>query len=378
MFTKRLKTSFPFIKINYFTVDKNKAWELIIFAVLFIAVLFRAVFYQSPIPEGTQVRITTTVLSDPIKYDNSQYFKVVGTKIYLPLFPEINYGDRIIVEGEVKVGVLKNAKLVNIFPQEQGLFIVRKKIIEIYQKSLPEPYAGLIAGVVLGDKGALTSDFWEQVRTVGVAHVVVASGTNITFVVSFLLAFTALFNKRKVMMPFVIFGILLYISISGFQPPIIRAGLMSVALLSGQILGRSVDPLRVLIITACAMLLFSPEWAGDIGFILSFASTASLMLFEKKVAKFFARLPSGFREGLTTSIAAQIGVAPILFVTFGQFYILSPLINALVLWTVPFIMVFGSLAGLIGLVSLPLGKFILVLGYPFVFWFVKITQLFAG
>ncbi len=378
MFTKRLKTSSPFIKINYFTINKNKAWEFIIFAVLFIAVLFRIVFYRSPIPEGTQVRVTTTVLSDPIKYDNSQYFKIVGTKIYLPLFPEINYGDRIIMEGEVKAGILKNAKLISIFPQGQSLFIVRKKIIEVYQKSLPEPYAGLTAGVVLGDKGALTSDFWEQVRTAGVAHVVVASGTNITFVVSFLLAFTALFNKRKVMMPFVIFGILLYISISGFQPPIIRAGLMSLTLLSGQILGRATNPWRVLIITACAMLLFSPEWAGDIGFILSFASTASLMIFERKVAKFFVRLPSGFREGLTTSIAAQIGVAPILFVTFGEFYILSPLVNALVLWTVPFIMVFGSLAGVIGLVSLPLGKFILVLGYPFVFWFVKITQLFAG
>jgi hypothetical protein len=69
------------------------------------------------------------------------------------------------------------------------------------------------------------------------------------------------------------------------------------------------------------------------------------MLFEKRLRKALKFTPEVLKEGLSTSFAAQIGVAPILFVTFGQFNILFPLINALVLWTIPYIMILGSVGG---------------------------------
>ena len=71
--------------------------------------------------------------------------------------------------------------------------------------------------------------------------------------------------------------------------------------------------------------------------------------FREKNKKGLYGVPEILKEGLSTSLAAQIGVAPILFVTFGQFNILSPLINALVLWTVPYIMILGSVGGVVGL-----------------------------
>jgi hypothetical protein len=102
------------------------------------------------------------------------------------------------------------------------------------------------------------------------------------------------------------------------------------------------------------------------------------MLFERRInSKLSNWIPNLFKEGLSTSLAAQIGVAPILFVTFGQFNPLSPIINALVLWVVPPLMILGTLGGVVGLVWPFLGKIFLILSYPMLWWFTKIVEIFT-
>jgi len=125
------------------------------------------------------------------------------------------------------------------------------------------------------------------------------------------------------------------------------------------------------------MLLIEPTWITDVGFILSFVSTASIMIFERKIAKLLKFMPNFLKEGFSTSLSAQIGVAPVLFVTFGQFNPLSPLINAMVLWTIPYIMIFGSLGGVLGLVIPVAGKLILYVCYPLTWWFAAVVSLFC-
>ena len=88
-------------------------------------------------------------------------------------------------------------------------------------------------------------------------------------------------------------------------------------------------------------------------------------------------VPGVIRESLSTSLAAQIGVGPILFVTFGQFNLLSPVINALILWTVPILMLIGSISGIVSLIWPALAKLILYLAFPLTFWFIKITQIMS-
>jgi competence protein ComEC len=236
--------------------------------------------------------------------------------------------------------------------------------------------SGLVAGIILGSKRTLSPDFWNDVKSTGVAHVVVASGTNITFVVSFTFGLTTFFLSRRKSILIVILSIFLYLFLSGFDAPLIRAAIMAFLAFSAQGSGRLVNAWRILILTAGTMLLIEPSWLTDIGFSLSFVSTASIMLFAKKLNNFFKFVPNLLKESFSTSLAAQIGVAPILFVTFGQFNILSPLINALVLWTVPFIMIFGALGGVFGLAVPMLGKLILYVCYPLTWWFAKIVEIF--
>ncbi len=349
----------------------------LIWFILILLIVFRYFTSRPVYQDGDHVRVTTTVYSDPITYTHQRYLKLAGLKVYLPLTPEISYGDKVVVEGVINKDKLDKAKLIKVGKEKSFGADLRIKIISFYQKVLPEPSAGLMAGVTLGSKGALTSEFWEEVKNAGVAHVVVASGTNVTFVVFFLMGVLTLFLPRRNAIPFVVVGIILYLFISGFDAPLIRAAIMSSSLFFAQETGRLVSPWRILALTALGMLAYRPEWITDIGFALSFVSTASLLLFEKKIRSKLLKIPKLLREGLSTSLAAQIGVAPILFVTFGQFNIWSPIINALILWTIPYIMILGAFGGVVGLVFPLFGKVILYLSYPLLWWFVQTVSLFV-
>ncbi len=349
---------------------KYLIWPIIISLIIVRYFTTRPVYRN-----GDYVRISGPVLTDPRVFENSQYLKLSGLAVYLPKFPAVRYGDRIVMEGKVEDGKLKDPKLVILSSEKVFGSNFRNKMISFYQAVLPEPEAGLLAGILLGSKGAVLPDFYRSAKLTGVAHVVVASGTNITFIVSFLTGVAYLFLPRRKSIFFIILSIILYLFIAGFEAPLIRAAIMSLFLIGSQGAGRINLPWRGYFLTAGLMLIYKPLWISDIGFILSFVSVASLMLFEKKICLRLHTLPNFLKEGLSTSLAAQAGITPVLFITFGQFNLLSPLINALVLWTVPPVMVLGALGGITGLVFEPVGRLFLYLSYPLLWWFVSIVEL---
>ena len=344
---------------------------------LVILVVFRFFITRPTYSNGQKIRITDKVSTEPIRYPTTQRITLAGLKIYLPTFPEIYYGDKVVVEGRVDGDKLIDAELISLSESRGILFKVRKKTINVFQKSLPEPHASLVAGVTLGSKSSLPAHFWESLKLSGTAHVVVASGMNVTLVASFLMGILVLFLPRRQAVLVALLGIWTYSLMSGFDAPIVRAAIMGSLVFSAQALGKLSSAARALILSALAMLIIWPHWLTDLGFILSFVATASLMLFERKVARLVRFVPGIFREGFSTSLAAQIGVAPILFVTFGQFNLLSPIINALVLWTIPPITIIGGIGGIIGLMMPFFGKLILLLSYPLTSWFIWIVELFS-
>lgn len=344
---------------------------------LIILLIFLRFFGSQPVfKNGDFIRITSKVYGEPIIYDREQYLKLQGLQIYLPKYPEISYGDNVVVTGQVNNDKLVDPKLVEIKSDKNSLYSFRQKLINFYKSSLPEPYASLVAGIVIGSKN-MPESFWNRLKATGTAHVVVASGTNVTMTASFLIGLLTVFLKRRVAIWITLVGIFGYVVISGFDAPIIRAGIMGSILLLGQETGRLANTWRILIYSALIMLLIKPVWITDLGFILSFVATIFLMLLQKKIDNRLKLIPAFFREGLSTSLAAQVGVAPIIFVTFGQFNILSPIINALVLWTIPYIMVMGALGGIVGLIVPVLGRLILFILFPFLLWFTKILELFS-
>lgn len=345
---------------------------------LFLIFLIFLRFYSTrPIfKNGDFVKITSKVYSEPIVYDRQQYLTLQGLKVYLPKIPEITYGDRVVITGTVNNKKLQDPKIQKLETNSRGFLLnLRLKLISFYKQSLPEPYSSLVAGIVIGSKN-MPESFWNRLKATGTAHVVVASGTNVTMTAGFLIGLLTLFLKRRVAIWITLVGILGYVTISGFDAPIVRAGIMGSILLFSQEKGRVVNSWRILIYSGIIMLLIKPQWISDLGFILSFVATIFLMLLQKKIDISLKIIPALFREGLSTSLAAQVGVAPIIFVTFGQFNILSPLINALILWTIPYIMVMGAVGGITGLIVPFLGRLILFILFPLLWYFEKIISIF--
>lgn len=349
----------------------------LIWLLLVLLVLFRQVTTRPIYKDGDRIRITTRVTNEPINYEYSQRIILSGLKVYLPRFPEISYGDKVVVEGIVLKRELKEPVLV--FQAEGTGFLdkFRGKLIGFYQNSLPEPHASLVAGVTLGSKQSIPSDFWEALKTTGTAHVVVASGMNVTLVAGFLVNFLIIFMSRRKAVPLALVGIWLYALLSGFDAPIVRAAIMGSIGFAGIALGRVNYAWRGLFLSALGMLIIKTEWLGDLGFILSFVATASLMLFEGKIEKKLNFIPKVIRADFSTSLAAQIGVAPILWITFGQFNLLSPIINALVLWTVAPITMIGMISGFVGIFVPLIGRLILFVIFPLTSWFVGVIRIFG-
>lgn len=349
--------------------------KYLIFVILFLLVFFRFLSTKPVYKDGDVVRITSKVYGEPINYETEQYLKLQGLKVYLPNYPEVNYGDTIIVIGTVDGDKLKNPKLIEIKETQNILLNFRENLISFYKSSLPEPYGSLVAGIVIGSKN-MPESFWQKLKSTGTAHVVVASGTNVTMTAGFLIGVLTVFLKRRQAVWFTLLGIFAYVIVSGFDAPIVRAGIMGSILLYGQQTGKVINTWRILIYSGLLMLLIKPEWLTDLGFILSFTATISLIVFQRIIDLRLKIIPAIFREGLSTSLAAQVGVAPIIFATFGQFNILSPIINMFVLWTIPYIMILGALGGLIGLLVPLVGRLILFILFPLLWYFTKVIYIF--
>jgi competence protein ComEC len=200
---------------------------------------------------------------------------------------------------------------------------------------------------------------------------------NVTLVAGFLVAFSTYFSPRRKGVYFAILGVWIYAVVSGFDAPIIRAAVMGTIAFFAQAVGRLSRAWKSLLVSGLIMLIIWPGWIRDLGFILSFIATASILLFEPGIKRLLKNFPKIVRDDLSVTLAAQIGVTPIIFATFGQFNPLSPLINVLVLWTVAPVTMIAAVSGIVGLFVPWLGSILLYLSYPLTFWFVKVIEVFS-
>jgi len=139
---------------------------------------------------------------------------------------------------------------------------------------------------------------------------------------------------------------------------VLRAGLMAVLVLSGDLLGRERDALNTLGTTVCLLLLWEPATLFDIGFQLSAGATLGILLFARRIEHWLsARLRPIFGEkaggwlaaGLSVTFAAQAAVEPISLYNFGATSLVAPVANLLVLAFFEPVVKAGWAAVLVGL-----------------------------
>lgn len=245
----------------------------------------------------------------------------------------------------------------------------------IVNQLLPEPQASLLNGILLGVK-EMPPELQQAFKITGTIHVVVVSGYNISVVGGFFLNLAGVIKRRYALLASML-AIVLYIMLVGAQPPVIRAGIMAAVSYLAMSLGKQRMALWSLSLAALVMVLFDFSVLGNLSFQLSFLATLGIIIFSEKFKQLFIKVPEPFNDSLATTLAAQLLVTPLIFYNFGTVSLISPLVNTLVLWTIPLATVLGFASLAVSLLVLKIGQLLALFAWVPLSIFVWVVELGA-
>lgn len=243
--------------------------------------------------------------------------------------------------------------------------------VQIINRYYPEPNASLINGIVFGIDIRTVGYFYDQLIRVGLLHMVVASGTNISILIACLAIFLARFSKRMAILISIVF-IILYIQLIGPQAPIIRAGIISILTLVGIIYHRENISIFALLISLIVIGILYRDWLTSVSLHLSYGATIGMILFSN-----IKNDESWLSSEIKTTLSASVFTVPIIFMYFAQVSLLAPLSNILVSFTVPAVFLFAIITIVLhyiipGLVMVPI--FITTCLSTYIIWVVDLLS----
>lgn len=212
--------------------------------------------------------------------------------------------------------------------------------------SMPENSRALFAGFVLGDDRDQDPVSVDDFRAAGLTHLLAVSGENVAFVLALAAPVLRLLGLRARfvagMAVLVGFGVL-----TRWEPSVLRASAMAAVTLLAATMGRPASTLRVLALAVTALVLVDPLLVGSVGFLLSCGACVGIAVLAGPLSR---RMPLP----LAVTLAAQVGVAPVLVPVFGGVPVASVPANLLAVPAAGPVMVWGLAAGLpAGLVGEP-------------------------
>ena len=162
---------------------------------------------------------------------------------------------------------------------------------------LPEPEAGLAAGILIGLRDLVDRDLAAAFTTAGVSHVVAISGWNIAIVAAAVGACAGRLGRRRRSIVTVL-AIVAYVAFAGASASVIRAGLMAGVVLLARESGRAGQAATALGWTVALLLLADPGLVLDAGLQLSALATAGLIAWATPIGGALDRLGRGRLAGL--------------------------------------------------------------------------------
>ena len=289
----------------------------------------------------------------------------------------------------------------------QLVYGMRSRGERILNRLLPEPYAALASGMLLGIEAGIPKELYEKFNQTGTSHVIVISGSNVALVTGVMMGVGIwLFGRRGALWP-TLGGLALYTLLVGADAAVMRAALMGGLFVVATVLGRQGTALVSLAAACWLMTLWNPLMLWDVGFQLSSAATVGLILLGPALLEGFrsmwsmvgsglrrwVALPEGsmsdflspnsvgdlLRDALLTTVAASITTYPLIVFYFGRLSLISLLSNILIAPAQPGILIFGGIALVVGLLGLEqLAQLLLFIPYAGLWWTTTIVNWSAS
>jgi len=196
----------------------------------------------------------------------------------------------------------------------------------------------LAAGVLIGEKESMSEEVFESFKLTGTAHILAVSGLNVG-----LLAFAIHICLQRLKVTatgrwaaFALFAfiLLVYCYVTGNSASVQRAAFMSLVLVGGETFGRKTYPINSLAFADFLILLLNPLDLLNPGFLMTNGAVLAILVIyprfispQRKGCGFFKSAGYVLLSSFMVTIAAIIGVSPVIACYFGTFSLISFLAN---------------------------------------------------
>ena len=224
--------------------------------------------------------------------------------------------------------------------------------IALYLKSKmgDNSQSAILTAFVTGSKESIGKSTKETFRSSGAAHLLALSGLHVGILFMILNRITALFSltlaARRMRVLVVVGCTAAFLAITGFIPSLARAIIMAAICSIAKVWGYRIARAETLVITAFLLICYNPQVVASIGFQLSFAAMAGIMLIMPTLSESLKRVMERWRgrgmasriiswcaERIATplllTISCQITTLPLClyyFQSFSNYYLITNLI----------------------------------------------------
>lgn len=224
--------------------------------------------------------------------------------------------------------------------------------IALYLKSKmgDNSQSAILTAFVTGSKESIGKSTKETFRSSGAAHLLALSGLHVGILFMILNRITALFSltlaARRMRVLVVVGCTAAFLAITGFIPSLARAIIMAAICSIAKVWGYRIARAETLVITAFLLICYNPQVVASIGFQLSFAAMAGIMLIMPTLSESLESVMGRWRgrgmasrticwcaeriaAPLLLTISCQITTLPLClyyFQSFSNYYLITNLI----------------------------------------------------
>lgn len=238
----------------------------------------------------------------------------------------------------------------------RGVYQFKNSLANKVERSLYEPRASLLNGILFGDDRLFSDEFEENLRDSGSTHLIAASGFNVNVAALSVETLLRRLLPWRVRIPFLLGSVWLFALFANLSGSIVRAALMFTIITFMKLIGRPINIFSVLVATVFVVLMIDPLYVANIGFLLSLAAVTGLVVslpalqsmsekllrtaYKKKVLK-------SIMDIMLPSIACITFTIPISYIFFNSANYLTLFPNLILIPLVELVFTFGF----IGLIS---------------------------
>lgn len=208
---------------------------------------------------------------------------------------------------------------------------IQLRMVErIRHSDLTPSQQGIAEALLLGWRGDVDEATQQQFRDAGITHLLCVSGLHVGIVAwlaGVVLFFLGMKRWQRVTKGIFQIGVVwLFVLLTGMAPSTLRAGVMFSLLLVGGMLQRQPNSLNNLCTSMWLLLLINPMLLFDVGFQLSYAAVAGIILWNRPLQQllpmshqWYLWLPQKAWQLICLSTAAQLATLPLVLYHFHQF-----------------------------------------------------------